>query len=131
MHEGGLGQATQILADYQSQTLIEANKAKDVTEDVIQALQALRSDLGSKIKEIRGLHGDFRNSIDKEKEGTKKAVAALEGAIHSYDHNTAHDISRNDPFIFRLGVDRMLEKQIDEENYLHRVSLTHLAESHN
>ena len=30
-------------------------------------------------------------------------------------------MGRGDPFVVKLGVDRAVEKQVDEENYLHRV----------
>lgn len=121
MSEGGLADATQLLSHYHKHAATEAAKVREIQEDVIQALQGLRSDLSAKVKEIKALHGDFRNSIDKEKDATKKAISALEDALNNYDHHDEHHVAKNDPFIVRLGVDRMVEKQIDEENYLHRV----------
>ena len=120
--DGGLNEATRILNDYHKHALAESNKSRDIEIDVIQALNGLRADLSAKIKEIKGLSGDFKNSVDKEKEGTRKAVAALEEALQHYDHEDG-DKSSNDPFIVRLAVERNVERQIDEENYLHRVSL--------
>jgi hypothetical protein len=38
------------------------------------------------------------------------------------DHEDSSATGKNDPYVVRLGVDRAVEKQIDEENYLHRVS---------
>jgi len=119
--DGGLADATRILNDYHKHALVESNKAKEIEEDVIRGLQGLRADLNAKIKEIKGLNGDFKNTVDKEREGTKKAIAALDEALQHYDHSDGLDKSRNDPFIVRLGVDRAVERQIDEENYLHRV----------
>jgi len=119
--EGGLNEATRILSDYHKHALNEANKSRDIEIDVIQALNGLRADLGAKIKEIKGLSGDFKNTVDKEKEGTRKAVAALGDALQKYDHADGSEKAGNDPFIVRLSVDRMVERQIDEENYLHRV----------
>ncbi|KAF2219870.1 hypothetical protein BDZ85DRAFT_291369 [Elsinoe ampelina] len=123
MSDGGLNDASRILGDYHKHALSEANKAKDIEQDVIQALNGLRADLGAKIKEIKSLHGDFKNSVEKEKEGTRKAIAALDEALQHYDHHDGQDKGRNDPFIVRLNVDRFVERQIDEENYLHRAYL--------
>ncbi|KAF4556325.1 Hypothetical protein D9617_1g082010 [Elsinoe fawcettii] len=121
--DGGLNDASRILNDYHKHALSESNKAKDIEQDVIQALNGLRADLGAKIKEIKSLHGDFKNSVEKEKEGTRKAIAALDEALQHYDHHDGMDKGRNDPFIVRLNVDRFVERQIDEENYLHRAYL--------
>ena len=120
--DGGLSDATRILGDYHKHAMNEANKAKDIEQDVIQALNGLRADLGAKIKEIKNLSGDFKNSVEKEKEGTKRAINAYEESLQHYEHADGLDKGRSDPFIVRLNVDRMVERQIDEENYLHRVS---------
>ena len=81
-------------------------------------LTGLRSDLGQKIKEIKSLSGDFKNNVDKETEATKRAVRDLQDALSS----TGSD-ARSDPYLVRLGVDRQVGRQIEEENYLHRVRL--------
>lgn len=121
--DGGLAEATRILNDYHKHSLTEANKSRDIEQDVIAALSGLRSDLGQKIKEIKSLSGDFKNTVEKEKEGTRKAIAAYQESLQHVNHDAGDEKGRNDPFIVRLGVERMVEKQIDEENYLHRVSL--------
>lgn len=125
--DGGLGDATRILSDFHKHSLTEANKSRDIEQDVISALTGLRADLGSKIKEIKSLSGDFKNSVDREKEATRKAIAQLGDALQQYDHTevvgAASSDARSDPFIVRLNVDRQVEKQIDEENYLHRAYL--------
>jgi hypothetical protein len=118
--DGGLADASRILGDYHKHSVAESNKSSDIEKDVIAALTGLRSDLAQKIKEIKSLNGDFKNSVDKEKDATRKAVDALAEALQHADHG---DTSKTDPFIVRLGVDRMVEKQIDEENYLHRAYL--------
>ena len=120
--EGGISDAISIIREYQKKSISEANKAKSVEEDVIGQLTGLRSDLGQKIKEIKGLSGDFKNNVDKEIEGTRRTVRDLQEALHD-----KHPDAKGDPFIVRLGVERQLEKQIEEENYLHRVSLVHLS----
>jgi hypothetical protein len=126
MSEQGLGDATRILDDYHKRSIAEANKSRDIENDVIGALTGLRSDLGQKIKEIKSLSGDFKNSVDKEKEGTRREVEKLQEALQHADHEDGAAVGKNDPFVVRLGVDRMIERQIDEENYLHRVSMPEL-----
>lgn len=130
MIDGGLGEATRILTDYHKHSVSEANKSRDIENDVIGALTGLRSDLGQKIKEIKSLSGDFKNSVEKEKDNTRKAVAQLEESLQHVDHGDGGEKGRNDPFVVKLGVDRAVEKQIDEENYLHRVSIQLLPIAH-
>ena len=113
--EGGISDAVSALRDFHKQSITEGNKAKSIEEDVIVQLTGLRSDLGQKVKEIKGLSGDFKNAVDKETEGTRRAVRELQEAL-----NAAHMDAKNDPYLIRLGVDRQLGKQIEEENYLHR-----------
>ena len=81
-----MGDATRILDDYHKHSVAEANKSRDIENDVIGALTGLRSDLGQKIKEIKSLSGDFKNSVEKEKEGTKREVEKLQEALQHVDH---------------------------------------------
>ena len=120
--EGGISDAIHILRDFHKQSITEGNKAKSIEEDVIVQLTGLRSDLGQKIKEIKSLSGDFKNGVDKEMEGTRRAVRDLEDALHASNMD-----AKNDPYLFRLGVDRQLGRQIEEENYLHRACLSSKA----
>ncbi|KAK5734353.1 phosphatidylinositol 4,5-bisphosphate-binding protein [Elasticomyces elasticus] len=123
MTENGVGDATRILDDYHKHSVAEANKSRDIENDVIAALTGLRSDLGQKIKEIKSLSGDFKNSVDKEKESTKREVEKLQEALQHVDHEDGSATGKSDPFVVKLGVDKMVERQVDEENYLHRAYL--------
>ena len=114
--EGGINDAIYALRDFHKQSIAEGNKAKSIEDDVIMQLTGLRSDLGQKIKEIKGLSGDFKNAVDKETEGTRRAVRDLQDAL-----SAANTDAKNDPYLVRLGVDRQVGRQIEEENYLHRV----------
>jgi hypothetical protein len=49
-------------------------------------------------------------------------VAALEEALALVDSDPTAVAGKGDPYVVRLGVERQVERQIDEENYLHRVS---------
>lgn len=127
LSSGGLGDAAMLLGDFHKQALTESNKARDLENEVIIQLTGLRSDLQQKIKEIKSLSGDFKNSVDKEQEQTKRAVKAYQDALGQVDHDAAATSGKGDPFLIKMGVDRQLSKQIDEENYLHRVSLLYLS----
>ena len=119
---GGLDDALQVLRNYHKTAIIEANKAREIEEDVILALTGLRSDLNQKTKEIKSLSGDFKNTVDKEMEGTRKAVNALQEVLGQSEMDSALTTGKQDPYLLRLAVDRQVERQLDEENYLHKVS---------
>lgn len=123
LESGGLGDATEILRDYHKQGLAEANKAKEVENEVILQLTGLRSDLQQKTKEIKSLSGDFKNSVDKEVDNTRKGVRNLQESLGVVDTDPSAASGRHDPFILRLQVDKQVEKQVEEENYLHRAYL--------
>lgn len=121
---GGLDDAVQVLRNYNAQTVLEANKAREIEEDVILALTGLRTDLQLKIKEIKSLHGDFKNSVEKEIENTRRAVRTLQENLGKSELDSALTTGKEDPYLLRLAVDRQLERQLDEENYLHQVRRT-------
>lgn len=121
LQSGGLDDAVQVLRNYNSQVILEANKAREIEEDVILALTGLRTDLQLKIKEIKSLSGDFKNSVEKEMEITRKLVRTLQDALGKSDLDASLTTGKEDPYLLRLAVDRQLERQLDEENYLHQV----------
>jgi hypothetical protein len=121
LRKGGITDALHILDSHHQQAQEECSKARDIETDVIAQLSGLRVDLSQKIKEIRSLSGDFRNSVEKEKEGTKKIVGTLQDALAAVDSNARAMVGKEDPLIIRLAVERQIERQIEEENYLHRV----------
>ena len=119
--EGGISEATSVLKQYHKQALAESNKAKHIEEEIVVQLTGLRSDLSQKIKEIKNLSGDFKNSVEKETESTRKAVRGLQEALGLVDTDPSATSGKGDPYIVKLGVERQIERQIDEENYLHKV----------
>lgn len=125
LSEGGLDDALQVLRNYNKQAIAESNKAREIEEDVILALTGLRSDLHQKIKEIKNLSGDFKNSVDKEMDATRRAVNSLQEILGKTELDPALTTGKEDPYLLRLAVDRQLERQIDEENYLHQVRTSH------
>ncbi|KAK3375960.1 hypothetical protein B0T24DRAFT_211227 [Lasiosphaeria ovina] len=120
---GGLDDALQILRNLNRQVVTEANKATEIEEDVILALTGLRNDLHQKIKEIKNLSSDFKNSVEKEMESTRRVVNHLQEALGQTELDSALTTGKQDPYLLRLAVDRQIEKQIDEENYLHQAYL--------
>lgn len=122
LKSAGIDDALQFLRTYNKNAIVEANKAKEIEEDVILALTGLRSDLQQKIKEIKNLSGDFKNSVEKEMENTRKAVRALQDVLGKNEADDASTVGKQDPFLMRMAVDRQVERQLDEENYLHQVS---------
>lgn len=118
MVHGGINEAVHILRGYHKRSIAEGNKAKLIEEEIIAQLAGLRSDLGQKIKEIKSLAGDFKNSVEKETEGTRRAVTELEHALKAIGTDP-----KSDPYLVRLAVDRQVGRQIEEENYLHRVRI--------
>lgn len=121
--EGGINDADRILQEHHKQAVTESNKAKDIEQDVVNQLSGLRQDLGQKIKEIKSLSGDFKNTVEKEKAATRKVVSVLQDALAAADQDPHATVGRDDPYIIRMNVDRQVERQIDEENYLHRAYL--------
>lgn len=121
--QGGISDATQILQTYHKKAISEGNKAKTIEDDVVVQLTGLRSDLQQKVKEIKSLSGDFKNNVEKETEATRRAVQDLQAALGLVDTDPSATSGKGDPFIVKTAVDRQLLRQIDEENYLHRVSL--------
>ncbi|KAH6653730.1 hypothetical protein BKA67DRAFT_499109, partial [Truncatella angustata] len=120
---GGLDDALQILRNYHKTAILESNKAREIEEDVILALTGLRSDLGQKMKEIKSLSGDFKNSVEKEMDNTRRAVDSLQSILGKTDMDSSLTTGKEDPYLLRLAVDRQVERQIDEENYLHQAYL--------
>lgn len=118
---GGLDDALQILRNHNKHAILEAAKAREIEEDVILALTGLRSDLNQKIKEIKNLSGDFKNSVEREMAATRRAVDALQEVLGQTELDSSLTTGKQDPYLLRLAVDRQLERQIDEENYLHQV----------
>ncbi|RYO82964.1 hypothetical protein DL764_009524 [Monosporascus ibericus] len=120
---GGLDDALQILRNYHKTAILEANKAREIEEDVILALTGLRSDLSQKTKEIKSLSGDFKNAVEKEMDGTRRAVKALQEVLGQNEMDSSLTTGKQDPYLLRLAVDHQVERQLDEENYLHRAYL--------
>lgn len=85
--------------------------SKELTQVVIPRLDSLREDLLVKIKEIRSLQSDFKNSCNKELQTTKQLMKNFQNSIK--------DCSKIDPCLAKIKLDRQINRQIGEENILH------------
>lgn len=121
LQDGGICEANHILAEFHEQAVQDCTKVKEISNDVIAQLTGLRVDLAYKIKEIKALAGDFKNTVEKEKEGSRRAIASFQDALQLVESDEKSVSGRDDPFIVKLGVERQIGKHIEEENYLHRV----------
>ncbi|PWW80670.1 hypothetical protein C7212DRAFT_274957 [Tuber magnatum] len=117
---GGILETTNVLREFQKESYVNAENAARVQARIINDLTALRRDLGDKIKEIKGLSGDFKNSVEREKEATRKEIVKLTNALTAIESNPQVAAGKNDPYLIRLGLEKQLKRQIDEENYLHK-----------
>lgn len=83
--------------------------------DIIPRLEDLRRDLIVKIKEIKSLQSDFKNSCSKELQQTKQAMKQFQESLK----DARYSVPKQDPFLTKLALDRQIKKQLQEENFLH------------
>ncbi|KAK6345104.1 hypothetical protein TWF718_007035 [Orbilia javanica] len=123
LRSGGILETNVVLKEHHKSAMLASEQAKQIQVQIISSLSGLRNDLTGKIKEIKGLSGDFKNTLDKEREGTRRAVTQLADALLAVDSNPSLASGKNDPYIVKLSVDKQLRRQLAEENYLHRAYL--------
>ncbi|KAK9239633.1 hypothetical protein V1525DRAFT_372497 [Lipomyces kononenkoae] len=123
LRQGGIQDTAIMLRDYHKQATLHAADAARQISEIAPRLKELRRDLALKIKEIKALSGDFKNSVAKEQELTKKQVSVLTEALSAMALNPHLVSGKYDPYIVKLAVEKQLRKQIEEENYLHQAYL--------
>lgn len=131
---GSIQDIPNILTKFHQQNVLSGNKTlKEVNQVIIPKLEDLRKDLLVKIKEIKNLQNDFKNSLTKEIAETKTLLSqfshATEVANHlellssgsDYHHDGTHDVNsvKNDPYLVKLKLERQLKRQLAEESYLY------------
>jgi hypothetical protein len=117
---GGLAQTHKLLSSFHNDQRVAAENARQIELQIVQQLNAVRYDLGQKVKEIKNLASDFKNNVDKEKEATRKSIVAYLDALSAFSSNS-EVASKEDPFLVKLSVERQIRRLLSEENYLHRV----------
>jgi hypothetical protein len=114
---GGILETNTILRDFQKELYVDNENNAKIVSEIISNLNSLRTDLSFKIKEIKALAPDFKNNVEKEKELTRKEVIKLTEALTGLDSGSQ---SSTDPYLVKLGLQKQLRRQIDEESYLHK-----------
>ncbi|AQZ15759.1 SLM1 (YIL105C) and SLM2 (YNL047C) [Zygosaccharomyces parabailii] len=113
---GSIQELPTILSNYHGTLASHASRvSKELTHDVIPRLEDLRRDLLVKIKEIKSLQSDFKNSCFKELQQTKIDMKHYVEAIEEAHHGCP----KQDPYLAKIALDRQIRKQLAEENFVH------------
>lgn len=105
-----------ILFNYHNKTANSASAAsRELTNEVIPRLEDLRRDLLIKIKEIKSLQSDFKNSCIKELQQTKQDLRNFYDSLKDARYSTP----KQDPYLTKIVLDKQIKRQISEENFLH------------
>lgn len=118
---GGILDTNTVLRDFQKELYDNNEGVAKFLSEIITTLNSLRVDLNFKIKEIKALSPDFKNNVEKEKENTRREILKLTEALTGLDSNPQNAAGKTDPYLVKVGLQRQLKRQIDEENYLHKV----------
>lgn len=118
---GGILDTNAVLRDFQKELYDNNEGVAKFLSEIITTLNSLRVDLNFKIKEIKALSPDFKNNVEKEKENTRREILKLTEALTGLDSNPQNAAGKTDPYLVKVGLQRQLKRQIDEENYLHKV----------
>lgn len=132
---GSLQDIPTVLTKFHQQNIQNGNKTlKEINQVTIPKLEDLRKDLLVKIKEIKNLQNDFKNSLGKEMAETRALLNqfnhATDVANHlelltsnsdSHHHDAASDVDsvKKDPYLVKLKLERQLRRQLSEESYLY------------
>ncbi|KAL6948718.1 hypothetical protein ACO0QE_001191 [Hanseniaspora vineae] len=106
-----------VLTQYHQAMCSTAQYAsRELSSVLIPRLDDLRRDLLVKIKEIKDLQSDFKNSCLKEVSTTKKFLQDFQNSIEQVKYNSNYN---KDPFLEKLQLNKQIKKQLHEENFLH------------
>lgn len=103
---------------HRAQAATASRTAKELTHNVIPRLEELRRDLVVKIKEIKSLASDFKNSVAREQSETAKEIELYSNAIDTVTRSPDILQARHDPYLIKEQVEKCLRRQVHEENYL-------------
>lgn len=114
---GSIQDLPTILNQYHGTLASAASRtSKELTSEVIPRLEDLRRDLLVKIKEIKSLQSDFKNSCSKELQETRTDMKQF---IESLKETRYNGTPKQDPFLTKIVLDKQIKKQLIEENFLH------------
>lgn len=113
---GSIQDLPTILNQYHGSLASHASRAsKELTNDVIPRLEDLRRDLLVKMKEIKSLQSDFKNSCVKELQQTKQDMKQFIESIEEAKYGSP----KQDPYLTKIILDKQIKKQLTEENFVH------------
>ncbi|CCH59413.1 hypothetical protein TBLA_0B05870 [Henningerozyma blattae CBS 6284] len=129
---GSISDLPGILNNYHNNAAAHASKiSKELRNNVIPRLTELKEDLLVKIKEIKSLHSDFKNNCSNEITKTSHELNKFNNSIkdiYNYSSTTSTSPSSTslssensiklDPYLTKFILDRQIERQLNEENYL-------------
>lgn len=114
---GSIQDLPTILNQYHGTLASAASRtSKELTNEVIPRLEDLRRDLLVKIKEIKSLQSDFKNSCAKELQQTRQDMKQFIDSLKDTRYNVT---PKQDPFLSKIVLDKQIKKQLIEENFLH------------
>lgn len=117
---GSIQDLPNVLINFHGTSANLASKtSKELSTTVIPRLDDLRRELLIKIKEIKGLSSDFKNSVNKELAQTKADLQTYLKSIEDAKYHHTAIQPKNDPYLTRIILDKQIKKQLLEENYLH------------
>lgn len=132
---GSIQDIPTVLTRFHQQNIENGTKTlKEIQLVVIPRLEDLRKDLVLKIKEIRKLQNDFKNTLSKDLQDSSALLSKFNHAIdianrhellttsgepvpHVHDHEV--DSTKRDPYLVRLKLKDQLSRQLKEERYLY------------
>lgn len=131
---GSIQDIPTILTKFHQQNIQLGTKTlKEINLVIIPKLEDLRKDLLIKVKEIKNLQNDFKNTLAKEMAETKTLINSFNHSIDVANHleklgsnaslhhesTSDVDVSKKDPYLVKIKLERQLKKQLYEESYLY------------
>ena len=113
-----IGLVMKAQAKFQMATSNE--NSRRILSQIVPPLEKLRSDLHLKVKEIKGLSGDFKNSVLKEQDHTRRQLQALSESLTWASERPREIAPKNDPHLVKMSLERQLRHHLQEENFLHQ-----------
>lgn len=103
-----------------AQVVTCSDNSRKILSHIVPPLEKLRSDLHLKIKEIKGLSGDFKNSVPKEQNHTRQHLQALSESLTAASEHPSDIPAKNDPHLIKMAFEKQLRHHLQEENFLHQ-----------
>lgn len=117
---GSIQDLPNILINFHATSANLASKtSKELRTVLIPRLEDLKRELLVKIREIKSLSSDFKNSVSKEVGQTKLDLQSFYKSIEDAKYHHTSIQPKNDPYLTKIILDRQIKKQLLEENYLH------------